>query len=525
MAESFSQATITLDSTIKHQIFTGWESTPFITEPCDPNFSKLRDNMLKLAVDEIGINRIRLEIRSGVENNVDHYSIFVNNGCPDAGPDYLTWRQNRYATVNDNNDPNSINWSGYYFTNLDHSIDSIVLPMRKLMQATGEALHINLCYVAFTGQIVNGMYIHDNPNEYAEVVLATYLHMKDKYGFVPDTWEVILEPDLVAQWNTGTVVGKAIAAAAIRLKENGFTPRFIAPSTTNMSNAIPYFDAMIQVPGVLPYLEELSYHRYSGVSPESLQTISDRGIEHNVNTSMLEHWFDNATYHILHEDLTIGRNSAWQSNVISALFNINGSDISISKTQQFIRQYSKFIRKDAQRIQAISNDEFNFNPIAFINKNGTYVVVVKVASGGGIDISGLRPDTYGVRFTTTDQFNVDLPDVNVISGASLNTTIPSGGVITMYGKGIFPTSIYNSKEESQIKVYPNPATHELYINTENDILYAAEIINVHGKTLLSINPESNGQNIFNIEQLSSGIYFLKMKTKEGTESMKLIVLK
>ena len=65
---------------------------------------------------------------------------------------------------------------------------------------------------------------------------------------------------------------------------------------------------MIAVPGALEHLTMFSYHRYAsdlGV----LQQIADRAVLHGLDTGMLEWWFGNATYEVLHEDLTIGRNS------------------------------------------------------------------------------------------------------------------------------------------------------------------------------------------------------------------------
>jgi glycosyl hydrolase family 30 len=54
-----------------------------------------------------------------------------------------------------------------------------------------------MSYVASTKQIVGGSYHHDKPDEYAEAVPTTYLHLRHKYGIAPDTWEVLLESDQI----------------------------------------------------------------------------------------------------------------------------------------------------------------------------------------------------------------------------------------------------------------------------------------------------------------------------------------
>jgi hypothetical protein len=188
-----AQEVVTIDSAMTYQTMRGWEVTSFVADPCDPAFPALRDALIPLAVDDIGINRVRLEIRSGVENSHDYYADWVAAGCPGPpDPDYTTWRQNRYATVDDNGNPDTINWGGFHFTELDWNVENIILPLKQQMEANGENLFINLNYVAFTSQIVGGSYHHDDVAEYAEFVLVTYLHLQNEYGLVPDTWELVL---------------------------------------------------------------------------------------------------------------------------------------------------------------------------------------------------------------------------------------------------------------------------------------------------------------------------------------------
>lgn len=422
-----------VDPTVEYQTITGWEATAWVAEPSNPAFPNYKDTVFDLLVNDIGVNRVRLEIRSGVENDNDNRSDYQAGNI-----DYSTWRCRRYATVNDNGDPCDINWSDFHFSEMDWTIDNIANPLRQLMEARGERLYVNLNYVAFTGQIGScGIYLHDDPAEYAEFVLATYQHLDNIYGWVPDSWEVLLEPDNVSQWD-GTLLARAIVAAARRLQASGFDPVFVAPSNTNMANAITYFDQMIAVPGVLPFLKEFSYHRYGGVSDTNLQTIASRAVQYGVNTSMLEWWFDNATYHILHKDVKMGRNSSWQQAVIKGFFNIDESDphnpiVSIKDITKFNRQYYRFVRHGAVRVEAAS-DNGTFDPLGFINANGKYAVVVKAGAGGSVAVDGLPAGTYGIKYTTSSEYDVDLADQSISGGESLISSIPTAGVLTVYQK-------------------------------------------------------------------------------------------
>lgn len=426
------RSTITVDPTITHQTITGWEATAWVAEPSDPALPYYRDALYDALVNDIGISRVRLEIRSGVENENDNWTAYQNGTI-----EYQTWRSRRYATVNDNADPDAIDWSGFHFSEMDGVIEQVVNPLRELMQARGETLYININYVAFTGQIAGGAYLHDDPEEYAEFVLATHLHIRDKYGWRPDAWEVLLEPDNVSQWG-GRLLGEAIVAAAARLEAHGFQPAFIAPSNTNMGNAITYFDHMMDVPGVLPYLREFSYHRYGGVSIQNLQAIAGRAHQHGLDTSMLEWWANGNTYHTLHEDLKIGNNSAWQQAVVRGFFDIDDTNpsrphFSTNNKTKFTRQYFKYVRPGAVRIQATSQEE-PFDPLAFINDNGRHVVAVKCDEGGAFSIDGLPTGTYGIKYTTTWEYDVDLPDQTIDTGQAIATAIPDVGVLTVYAK-------------------------------------------------------------------------------------------
>ena len=432
-------STITVDPGTTGQTISGWEAVAFALEPGDPAFANFKDTLFDLAVNDLGINRVRLEVRSGVENTNDNWSAYQ------AGTiDYPTWRARRYATTNDNADPHSIDGSGFHFSEMDNTIDRIVNPLRAALAAKGEKLVVNVNYVAFTAQITSGVYIHSDPAEYAEFVLATYLHLQEKYGWVPDLWEVLLEPDNVSQWN-GRLLGEALVASAERLRVAGFEPAFVAPSNTNMGNAVRDFDLMIAVPGVLPVLREFSYHRYGGVSLANLRAIAARAGQHGLDTAMLEWWSNANGYPTLHEDLKIGNNSAWEQGVLAgeigaemALYVIDHADpahpkVLLGDKTKYLRQYYKFIRPGAVRVEASSQDP-SFDPLAFINATGGYVVVVKCDAAGAFSIGGLPPGTYGIKYTTASQFDADLPDQTIGPGQPLLAQIPQTGVLTVFAK-------------------------------------------------------------------------------------------
>ncbi len=405
-------------------------------------------------VVEAGINRIRLEVRSGVENPIDAFGVWQAAGYPNPpDPAYAQWRAKRYETINDNSDPNTINPAGYHFTELDWAVDAIVNPLRAKLAAKGEALFVNLNYVAFLAQVTSGVpYVHETPAEYAEFTLAAFDHLQQRYGWTPDAIEIILEPDNVLPTWTPTLIGQVIAATGSTLAARGYRPEIIAGSTTCMSAAVSYFDGIVAVPGALPYLKEFSYHRYCGTSLSSLQTIAARAANVGIATSMLEWWDANNTFETLHEDLKFGRNGAWQegaivdvqsNSTVGTIAQLNPevpAVASFTNPTQFFRRYFEHVRMGAVRVDTTSSSS-ETDGLAFRNLNGAFTVVVKAAAGGAIAVAGLPAGTYGIDYTASSVGSADTPDrigrqpdQTIAAGQTLTTDLPAWGVITIYGK-------------------------------------------------------------------------------------------
>src|SRR5690606_3751967 len=103
-----------------------------------------------------------------------------------------------------------------------------------------------------------------------------------------------------------------------------------------------------------------------------------------------------------HKDLTLANVSAWQQYTLAFpssndnggryynvdLSNPNNPIITSGSRTKLLRQYFKFVRAGARRIGATSASA-SFEPVSFINTNGTYVVVVKANSGGSFSVGGL----------------------------------------------------------------------------------------------------------------------------------------
>ncbi len=436
-----SGPTVTVVPGVTYQTMTGWEAVAKIGQD-DPEFcdagivATYRDAAADRAVDELGLDRLRLELKSGSENPRDGFAELLAGTIEGS-----EWRTFRFAAVNDNSDPSSVNAAGYHFTEIDHAIDNVVTPVRDRLLARGEALYINLTYVDFSGQGAGSLFHKDAPAEYAELLLTAFQHIQSRYGWVPDAVEMVLEPDN-ASWS-GTQIGRAMVAAGDRLAAAGYRPDFIAPSNTNMGRAISWFDELVAVPRATQYLTDLAYHRYGGVSDANLQAINARAVAFGIRTSMLEHI--GSGYQDLHKDLTLGRNSSWEQFTLAWCNgnNDNGAqyfpvDISspsapvvlTGSRTKFLQQYFRHVRLGAVRHEAISSAT-SLEPLAFRNPDGRWTVVVMANAGEVFSVEGLPAGTYDLTYTTAAQYRTALPPATISTGQPVIANIPTTGVLTV----------------------------------------------------------------------------------------------
>lgn len=439
---------LNVDLRTTYQEISGWEATAWVGNfECNGFPTVVYQNYKNAVFDgalDLGINRMRLEVRAGAERPDDLFTEFTSGVVTRD-----EWRETWYDAVNDNGDPFSINPAGFHFGELDLAIDRAVLPLKQRLEARGERLYVNLNFLDFQPQ--SGFEHRLVPEEYAELILAVFQHIDSKYGWVPDAVEIILEPDNNSPVWTASQIGNAIVAAGSRLAAAGWQPDFIAPSGKSMAWSLSTFDALINVPGVRNYITDIAYHRYGGVSSQTLQAIGQRGVQYGLRTAMLEHI--GSGYVDLHTDLTTGRNSAWQQYALAGCapgdpggrhFLIDASNpalpiVTLASRSHFLRQYFKYVRAGAVRVGAASTIGA-LDPVAFVNADGGTVVVVKAGGARNFTIGGLPAGRYGIVYTvgsddaSPQQSAVNQGDVTIGSGEVLSTSIPGRGVITIFAK-------------------------------------------------------------------------------------------
>lgn len=429
-ANHFSRAdvTVTFDPQTRFQTIRAWEST--IEVFWTPDYEPFRAEIYDRIIGEVGITRLRLETFSGAEN-IDHSFDQFRTGAIDMDG----WRARRYATVNDDADPFHINWAGFDFANLDWRIEQHLLPILERAKVHNQKIDIDFTYVAFTKQIRNGSYIHTDPEEYAEFTLAAFLHMRDKYGIVPGSFEPLLEPDNNIEW-TPHKLGLAIAAATRRLNHAGFHPRVIVPSVSDIHQVLPWLDGIAAVPGAMDNVAEISYHRYHGGDPVLLKAIAARALKDGLETSMLEYWGGKATYLTLHDDLKLANVSSWQGRTVLKHHSIDlsrpvGQQLVLNDDVRYNRLYFTAIRPGCTRIAAKSTAPQEVNPLAFVYPDGTMAVVMRTEKAAAAHIKGLPEGDYWLETAFEGGGTADKVFFHVGPDHAFTASIPARGVIAI----------------------------------------------------------------------------------------------
>lgn len=440
---------VVLDHERRHQTMTGWEVTARVWEydkeadRFDGSWIAHRDRLAGILVDDLGIDRIRIEVRSGAENPMDWWSRFESG---EIG--YEAVKAHFYEKINDNADPELAEPGRFQFSHLDFQVREILLPLRRALEARGGELKVNLCYVDFRWTDLQGPLSHaDAPEEYAELMTEAVRHLRTVWDVVPDSVELVLEPDNTVRWR-GDNIGRAVIAAQDRFDTIGFAPEFLGPSTAWASRAARYYDALAEVPGAADLMSAFTYHRYD--RPEltgALSAIRARADAAGLRTEMLEYTEGEAID--LFHDLTGADASAWQLFMIarphtaaepssSVLIDADLSDpdaprFVLSDRARRLAPYFRTISRGDVRIGADS-DSRGVRPVAFSRPHGGTSVIVQTDRQGEIIVEQLPPGAYIVSRTAREgQTRIEVgaePLKLEMLAADILTIAPAGQVPT-----------------------------------------------------------------------------------------------
>jgi hypothetical protein len=112
---------ILLVPSIRFQTMRGWEVTGEAGQFYSPAWNNYKNALLDQAVNDLGLNRVRLEIKSGIENPVDYFTQWQAGQISES-----QYNAKRYEIINDNSNATSVNASGFQWASFDGTINQVV---------------------------------------------------------------------------------------------------------------------------------------------------------------------------------------------------------------------------------------------------------------------------------------------------------------------------------------------------------------------------------------------------------------
>ncbi len=429
---------LVIDSHTRYQTIEGWGATlPILGIPMegeggwfqdptpenydrlgikDPVPDELKARIMDAAVYDLGLNRFRLEVGPQVE------------------------------LVNDNDDPMKIEIRAFRFKWQDFLIKKWLLPLKRRVEKRGERL---VLYVSYSmGNRLTPDWLL-NPEEYAEMAVATLRYLKEKYGIEPDYWTIMNEPGNRRPGNPD-LIARLIAATGRKIVEEGLKTKVSGPEVVTPRQITPYMKAINRNKEALKYLGEITYHLYwdpfNIVKRIEIRRWSERL---NVPSAQTE-WLEGKGLEVvkaLYLDLTVANASSWEQYGLCYVINnynrkgggdyfVINRDFSgfyMNTNSWYLRQFFRYVRPGDVRIKITTPDK-SIMPVAFLKPNGSMVVVVinKGLWKKEIMIKSLRSDVYGVVMTNSRVKGRELPEVSVDGDKYLRFIIPPEGVVTFY---------------------------------------------------------------------------------------------
>jgi O-glycosyl hydrolase len=233
---------VALDPATRYQTVLGWgAATPYLSLT-----PELRDDLIREAVDELGLTRLRLEAPGG-NSTVNH----------------------SYEWSNDDGDPEHLNWSAFNTAQLDKKVTEWVLPFKQRIEAGGAPFSIYLSPSFFNSGSTGAApgFLRYSPGEYAEYAMAFLLRLK-QLGIEPDLYCICNEAGNNNPF-TAALVANCIRALGPRMAAAGLATKIQFPECVNGSMSWSYLQATQNDPDIWPYIGVVSYHLYGDNSQRS----------------------------------------------------------------------------------------------------------------------------------------------------------------------------------------------------------------------------------------------------------------
>jgi len=402
-----ADAVVTLDTNTRYQTILGWGAT--VTEIDLP--AALRQQILDEAVNDLGLTRLRLEIP----------------------------RREWEDPLNDDGDPNHINWNAFKTTTTDRLMKDWVIPFKQRVEARGEPFNLYVSPSFFDGGSTGSVpvWMLYSPGEYAEWATAFLLYLRNTYGVVADYYCICNEAGNNNPF-TPQVVADMIKALGPRLQNLGFTTKIEFPESISPDTAWKYIQTTKDDADMWRWVGVITYHLYG--SRTSRPLIRDFALSKGIPTGQTEYM--GTTIDDLYEDLTEGGVSFWEHYALiwygddagsGLYFAANYNRTSFSRYREYwkFRQVMHYVRPGAVRVKATCSDSA-VRPLAFVRDGKVTVVLINKGPALQVTVTNLPEGTYGVCQAVSSNPYEELGLRTVGADGSLTVTAQANSVVTIW---------------------------------------------------------------------------------------------
>lgn len=401
-------ADVTVVPSVQYQTILGWGASSW----CPPHATQmLRDRLVREAVDDLGLTRLRLELPSGNRSNTRAWE----------------W-------LNDDGDPHNTNWAGFNTGDLDSILPKIVFPFKQRVESNGDPFQVYVSPSFFnsgsTGQVP--AWLLYSPGEYAEFATAMLLELANAHGVVADYYCILNEAGNNNPFSA-QIVGSMIHTLGPWLDGLGLATEIQFPECVNANTSWNYIQSLQSDTLIWPHIGLLTYHLY-GTNDPYRSYIRDFGLSVGLPTGQTE--FMNLNMDHMYDDLTLGGVSIWEVYGQGQWIRPNYDETSFTRSARYwdFRQVMHYVRPGDVRIEAVSSDP-SLRPLAFSRFPNTTLVLLNCTPPQQpctVYVSGLTRGRYGVCQSVASGVYQEMGPRTIGSTEVLTVNVPANTITTIY---------------------------------------------------------------------------------------------
>lgn len=420
--------TVTIDPNVQHQTILGWGASSWLPSQITP---ALRQETIDMAVNELGLTRLRLEPPGG---NAAH--------------------QRRWEWENDNADPEDTNWAAMNTAGMDARVVEMVAPFKQLVEANGETFTMYLSPSFFNGGSSGEVppWLFHCPAEYAEFATSMLRYLKDTHGLAVDYYCILNEAgNNNAFWEDA--VARMIKTLGPRLAFYGLGTKVQFPEAISADTSWSFIRAVQQDEEIWPYIGLLSYHLYGNNDP-ARSKIRDFGLARGLPTAQTEYM--NLSMDVLYADFVNGGVSVWEVYGITSQFDLGYERLRRQGNYWKFRQVLRYVRPGAARI-AVTSTDTGLRALAF-KKGEIHTIVLINGAGARRALVGPLPlGSYVANYTVGSGAYQELGLHATDTAGVLTVDVPSSAVLTIQTWGGVNQPPVPTKWESVPEFLTTPA--------------------------------------------------------------------